>query len=90
MTTPEEFSEILTRELAKCHRLKIDLPPEMAVSLIAVIQLAKRHPQAKWTKVMDTVTTFARYLQETLGESSPEIDRLLELGWHEVFDESNE
>jgi nucleoside-triphosphatase THEP1 len=69
---------------------KLDFPVHLnahaIVTLIAVIQLARRHPMAKASKSIQDAVMLARKLQDHLDGHAPGIGRLLEKGWHEVFD----
>lgn len=58
---------------------------DQAVTLIANIQLACRHPgnRGPSRKIAEAI---ARVVQDAIAQESPEAGRLLERGWHQVYD----
>jgi hypothetical protein len=78
--------------VAVCDRLKampdlqIEMRADQLFTLIAMIQLASRHPGTRGSSAAEEVIAIARDLQEKVFGPEAELDRLLERGWHEVFD----
>ncbi|HTU18534.1 MAG TPA: hypothetical protein VMG10_10780 [Gemmataceae bacterium] len=66
--------------------LLVELSPTQAVSIIGIIQLACRHPGTRGSASRETAEAFARLMQASLERRSPDLGRLVERGWHEVFD----
>jgi hypothetical protein len=64
----------------------LSLSVSTAVELVSVIQLASRHPAARGSPTIRRVVDLARRLHRELEIHSPELGRLLERGWHEVWD----
>jgi hypothetical protein len=64
----------------------VDLDVQTAVVLIGALQLACRHPAAKSSPTLRSAAEIARALQSLLAARDEELGRLLERGWHEVFD----
>lgn len=76
----------LAEGIAQCRGISLELEASDAVYLISVIQLASRHPTGRLSPTVQRVLTLARGLQDALAEQSPDVGRILEQGWHEVFD----
>lgn len=66
--------------------LLIEIGAVNATCLIAIIQLACRHPGLRGSESRKYAERFARTLQEELGRRNADLGRLLERGWHKVFD----
>lgn len=64
----------------------IEMSTEHAIALIAVIQLAWRHPTARYSPTVKQMEQMARDLQAGLATRDERLGRYLEQGWHGVFD----
>lgn len=89
MTQEEKDIAELDELLNGFPEIHIELPVEVIVSVIATIQLAHRHPMARFSRTVKEAVRFARTLQDGMDSVRPGIGRLIEKGWHEVFDERN-
>ena len=83
MSESEEFARALR---ALPEEITLTVSRELAVQLIAVVQLASRHPGASGSPSMAAVVRMARALQDGMAERAPHLGRLLEKGWRPVFD----
>jgi hypothetical protein len=63
----------------------IDLDVVTAMSIIAQIQLALRHP-GNTGKSAAIAASFARVLQELIVAVAPENERIIEMGWNPDLD----
>lgn len=91
LTGPTD-EQIFAVEAQRLNDAGWDLPVHLnataAIALISLVQLACRHPGVRMGGLRQDGEYLARELQQRLAESSPELGRLLERGWHEVFDVS--
>ena len=65
--------------------IRVDLGPEEAFALIALLQLACRHPGCLG-KPREVAESVGRFVQAAFARHSELLDRFLERGWHEVLD----
>lgn len=78
--------DIFTAALGKVREpVVLELTVAQALVLIVQLQLACRHP-SNIGPTRRTAEGIARVIQDAIGRDSPEAGRLLERGWHEVFD----
>ncbi len=86
----ENDEKLFIQEVLRLNQLHptviLEVDVATAVQLIAVIQLVNRHPAAAYSESLKLAAGFARRVQEDLAKESPELGRLLEKGWHQVFD----
>ena len=64
------------------------LKPELAIAVLATIQLASRHPAFPHTQTTQNAEGFARALQALLTHRDPDLGPLLEAGWSAALDET--
>jgi hypothetical protein len=84
--TDEEVLAAACERLAAHGPVRLDLGVAECVTLIAVIQLASRHPAARSSPSIQEAVAIARQIQDGMAAREPDIGRLLERGWHSVFD----
>lgn len=77
MNDPADF----TRGIEIAHKsgpLRVELTASQAVSIVAMIQVACRHPGTRANYSREVAEAFARLLQAELGRRCADVDRLLE------------
>jgi hypothetical protein len=57
------------------------LKPDLAIAVLAALQIATRHPVAKLTNTVRHAEEWARSLQECLVNRDPDLLPLFEAGW---------
>lgn len=91
---PQSDEEILREEVIRLAKagwgLVVHLDVSQVTSLITLIQCAIRHPGVTHTELGRRAVPMGRYLQDGLADVSPELARIFERGWHEVFDTPRE
>lgn len=86
--TPEEIAFTRAVERAESKGpVALQLTVTQCVNLVAVLQLVSRHPHARYSQPIQQVIGWARQIHAYLEERDEELGRLLERGWHPVFDE---
>ncbi|MCA1991874.1 MAG: hypothetical protein LDL41_07490 [Coleofasciculus sp. S288] len=80
----KELAQAFQR-LAQHPPIPLTLSPEAGFLLLAQLQLAMRHP-ANTGPGSETIRTFAIELQQRLVELEPDLQAVLEKGWHPEFD----
>jgi hypothetical protein len=95
MANPKKAQEqaIVTQfvvEDGRSIRFTINIDGLTAVTLLATIQLALRHPTFKDAPTAHLMKTLAQMIQDRMTQQEPKLAFLLEAGWHERFDRNNE
>lgn len=88
--TPKTDEEIFAAEAARldaggyAQELVLDLGSVLA--LISTLQVASRHPSARFSPTIRAALDIGHLLHDRVTSASPELARILEQGWHPVFD----
>lgn len=78
----------LASNLKQIPDITVIFDSSIAFELIGVIQLATRHPCARYSPTIQRAAKVGRVIQDEIAKHSPEVGTFLERGWHEVFDEN--
>ena len=85
MNANTEMSEAAAA-IGRAPNVDLQLGPHPAFALVGLLQLACRHPGLQGS-CRALAETLGRKIQAELGQREPILGRLLERGWHPVFDE---
>lgn len=81
----ERDVHLLASALKGCPPIHIEIDAACACVLLSQLQLALRYPMNRGYSAQEA-RRIADAIQEAIGRHSPEAFRLLERGWHEVYD----